>query len=35
VIIFTESRCLVHDTRSIRVSNVGVNKHPKGFILEL
>jgi hypothetical protein len=35
VIIFTESGCLVNDTSSIRVSHVGVNKHPKGFILEL
>lgn len=35
VIILTEGGSLVHNTRSIRVSNVGVNKDPKGFILVL
>lgn len=35
VVIVTESGCLVHDTRSIRVFYVRVNKHLKGFILEL
>lgn len=35
VVIFTESGGLVHDTRSIRVSYVGVNQHPESLILEL
>lgn len=35
VIILTKSGSLVDNTRTIRVSYVGVNKYPKSFILEL
>jgi hypothetical protein len=35
MVLVTESGRLVHDTRSIGVSYIGVNEHPKGFILKL
>ena len=35
VIVFTKCRCLVDDTSTVGIGNIGINQNPESFVFEL